>query len=97
MVNQDESDQMEAIKQKSGQADALQNRLGNILNGMEKNLAVTCESIMDKMKHLEDKIQDMEKRYTQLVQDAEKSLKESEKVDDKTDDAGPSDKTKLSQ
>lgn len=74
-------DSVEAVKQKSSQVDALQNQLGNILNGVEKSLAVTCESIMGKMKQLEDKIQEMEKRYTELAKDAEQTLKEADKED----------------
>ena len=61
--------------------DALQNQLGNILSGVEKSLAVTCESIMGKMKQLEDKIQDMEKRFTELAKDAEQTLKDVDKIE----------------
>lgn len=71
--------QLEDTKAKSSQVDALQNQLGNMLTGVEKSLAVTCESIMGKMKQLEDKIQDMEKRYSELAKDAEQALKEAEK------------------
>jgi chromosome segregation ATPase len=84
MVNessQQPTDGVDAIKQKSNQVDALQNQLGNILSGVEKSLAVTCESIMVKMKQLEDKIQDMEKKYTELAKDAEKSLKEADGIE----------------
>lgn len=84
MVNQDNQGQPD--RQKSGQVEALQSQLGTILNGVEKNLAVTCESITNKMKDLEAKIQNMEKRYTQLVHDAEQSLRESERVEKKTGD-----------
>lgn len=54
-----------------GQSEVLQEQLGSVLTGVERTLAVTCESIMGKMKQLEDKIQDMEKRYTDLVKDIE--------------------------
>lgn len=78
MVDDKEVDHLEATKQKSSQVDALQNQLGNMLSGVEKSLAVTCESIMGKMRQLEEKIQDMEKRYTELAKDAEQALKEAE-------------------
>lgn len=72
---QPSADDVDAVKQKATQVDAFQNHIGNVLSGVEKNLAVTCESIMGKMKQLEDKIQDMEKRYTELAKDAEQTLK----------------------
>lgn len=79
--NQQQADGVDAVKQKSSQVDALQNQLGGILSGVEKSLAVTCESIMGKMKQLEDKIQDMEKRYTELAKDAEQTLKDVDKIE----------------
>lgn len=79
LVKMVDEKQLEDTKAKSSQVDALQNQLGNMLTGVEKSLAVTCESIMGKMKQLEDKIQDMEKRYSELAKDAEQALKEAEK------------------
>lgn len=77
------AENLDAIKHKSSQVDQLQNQLGNILSGVEKSLAVTCESIMGKMKQLEDKIQDMEKRCTELAKDAEQTLKEVATIEPK--------------
>ena len=76
MVN-DKEKELEAQKESSGHNDALQGQLGNILSGVERSLAVTCESIMGQMKKLEDKIQDMERRYSELAKDAEKALNEA--------------------
>lgn len=71
MVNEEQQDNQ------CGKTPALEGQLGNILSGVERSLAVTCETIMGKMKQLEDKIQDMEKRYTELVKDAESAIKEA--------------------
>lgn len=79
------AENLDAIKHKSSQVDALQNQLGNILSGVEKSLAVTCESIMGKMKQLEDKIQDMEKRCTELAKDAEQTLRDVDKIEPKSE------------
>lgn len=101
MVNHGPSqDQNGSAQQKSTQSELLQNQLGNMLSGVERSLAVTCDSIMGKMKQMEDKIQDMEKRFAELAKDAEQALKESEaadktllkpnqKGDEKSDDISP--------
>lgn len=68
---------LETKKEAPVQADAIQNQLGNMLSGVERSLEVTCETIMGKMKQLEEKIQDMEKRYSELSKEAEKGLKEA--------------------
>lgn len=74
MVKEDEKQGEQA---NSPQVEALQNQLGNVLSGVERSLAVACGSIMDKMKQLEDKIQDMERRYKDLARDAEEAIKKS--------------------
>lgn len=61
----------------TGQSAALEGQLNNMVSGVERSLLVTCETIMDKMKQLEDKMNDMEKKYVELAKDAEKALKES--------------------
>lgn len=88
---QSTAEQAESVKQMSGEVDVLQNQLGSMLSGVEKSLAVTCESIMGKMKQLEDKIQDMEKRYEELTKDAEQALQEATSLDKaETDASAPS-------
>lgn len=69
MVNSNK--EAEEKQEDVGQSEVSQEQLGRVLNGVERTLAVTCESIMGKMKQLEDKIQDMEKKYTDLVKDIE--------------------------
>ena len=85
MVDEQQPEKIDSIKQGSGLVDAAQNQIGNMLSGVEKSLAITCESIMDKMKQLEDKIQTMENKYTELAADAEQALKEAEKVKETSD------------
>lgn len=55
------------------------NQTAEILSGIERSLAVTCDSIMDKMRQLEDKIQSMENRYTELAKDAQRAIQDAEK------------------
>lgn len=69
----------DANKASTEQAEVLQGQLHNMLSGVERSLAVTCENIMEKMKQLEDKMDDMEKRYHELAKDAEEVLKEPTK------------------
>lgn len=79
MANEKDSQPSQAEK-------SLQNQLTNVMSGVERTLEVTCESIMEKMRQLEDKIQDMEKRYTSLARDAENALNEvSEKQEPNMD------------
>lgn len=75
MVN-DKQENVDEIKEIPIQAGALEGQL-HMISGVERSLAVTCESIIDKMKQLEQKMDDMEKRYVDLAKDAEKVLKES--------------------
>lgn len=63
------NDGSEAKKEEPVQPQVSPEQLGNVLSGVERTLAFTCESILGKMKQLEDKIQDMEKRYDELVKD----------------------------
>lgn len=66
-----------AGKEVSIQSDAIQGQLGNMLSSVERTLAVTCDSIMDQMKQLEEKIQAMEKRYSELKKEADDNLKQA--------------------
>lgn len=86
MVDEKHQQHLEAAKGTSNQVDALQNQLGTMLSGVEKSLAVTCESIMGKMKQLEDKIEIMEQRYSELAKDAEKAIQEAERGQSDTGD-----------
>lgn len=87
MVKEDGKQEHQAS---SPQVEALQDQLGNVLSGVERSLAVACESIMDKMKQLEDKIQDMENRYSDLAKDAESALKKTtDKPDSSNSDDAP--------
>lgn len=58
--------------------------LNNLLSGVERSLSVTCEAIMDKMKHLEERIQEMDDRFQELAKDAEKALQEAKLAENTT-------------
>lgn len=61
---------------KSGPSpNTMEDRLNTMLVGVERNLAVTCEQIMKHMQQIEDKIQDMETRCSELAKDAVAAIK----------------------
>lgn len=72
----DEKEQADKSKTTSTEAS---NHTADLLTGIERSLSVTCDSIMDKMRQLEDKIQSMENRYTELAKDAQRAIQEAEK------------------
>lgn len=77
MVNENQKDVDSSNDVSTTQATALQGQLDNMLSGVERSLAVTCESIMDRMRQLEDKIQTMEKKYHEIAKEAESAIKEA--------------------
>jgi len=81
MVNENPANNQPGVIDKTERDSLLQSQLDNMLSGVEKSLAVTCDSIMAKMRQLEEKIQDMETRYKELTKEAEQALKEAETVD----------------
>lgn len=87
MTNDKEQD-LDAQKEASTQGDVLKGQLGNMLSSVEGTLAVTCDSIMGQMKQLEEKIQDMEKRYSELKKEAEDNLKQAIDSTSETKGAG---------
>mgnify|MGYP000858909603 CR=1 FL=1 len=72
-------------KESTMQATTLQGQLNNMLTGVERSLAVTCESIMEKMKQLEEKIQDMEKKYQDLSKGTQEALKQASEPGETTE------------
>lgn len=70
--DKEQSDKSTVAKEVSDQAAML-------LTGVDRTVAVACDSIMEKMRQLEEKIQSMEDRYTVLARDAQKAIQEAEK------------------
>lgn len=76
-MTNEKQQELGAQKEASTQSDALHSQLGTMLSSVERTLAVTCDSIMGQMKQLEEKIQDMEKRYSELKKEADDNLEQA--------------------